>query len=315
VGRRRPVVARPGGGVAVSRAPTEDRAALWVPLLRRLTEGSSLWAVRGNVEGGLGGEGDIDLVAPKEDWPVIEDHFRRWADEHGIGPVVSCRHVFEGLILIAVGAPGSVFFELEVRAARYFRGGTLFEASDLAPMTVINAHGFREVRPGAEGLLRLVLNGLGRAGRPWPRKLEAKQVPELVAGDPEGVRAAARLFGPARAAVTRAAYRVAGGGWDRRSMVVVEAWALLRAVTSPRLLLARTRWRATGRPCVVQDAITNHGRHIPGDPERWLEAAAQDHPVHPARARVSTPLDRPADRASSSRGRPGDPAPSKERRP
>jgi hypothetical protein len=259
--------------------------------------------VRGNVEGGLGGEGDIDLVAPQEDWPVIEDHFRRWADEHGIGPVVSCRHVFEGLILIAVGAPGSVFFELEVRAARYFRGGILFEASDLAPMTIVNSHGFREVRPGAEGLLRLVLNGLGRAGRPWPRKLEAKQVPELVAGDPEGVRAAAPLFGPARAAVTRAADRVADGGWDRRSMMVVEAWALLRAASSPRLLLARTRWRTTGRPCVVQDAITNHGRHVPGDPQRWLELAAQDHAVHPGADGASIPRDRSADRASEE-GRP-----------
>jgi hypothetical protein len=237
--------------------------------------------VRGNVEGGLGGEGDIDLVAPKADWPVIEEHFRRWADDNGIGPVISCRHVFEGLILIAVGAPGSVFFELEVRAARYFRGGTLFEASDLAPYSVVSAHGFREVRPGAEGLLRLVLNGLGRAGRPWPRKLEAKQVPDLLAADPEGVRAAARLFGPARGAVSRAAASVAAGGWDRRSMMVVEAWALVRALASPRLLLARTRWRATGRPCVVQDAITNHGRHIPGDPEAWLAVAARDHPVYP----------------------------------
>jgi hypothetical protein len=274
----------------VSGARTEDRAALWVPLLRRLTEESSLWAVRGNVEGGLGGEGDIDLVAPKRDWAVIEDHFRRWAEDHGIGPVVSCRHVFEGLILIAVGAPGAVFFELEVRAARYFRGGTLFEASDLVPVTTINSHGFREVRPGAEGLLRLVLNGLGRAGRPWPRKLEAKRVPELLAADPEGARAAAALLGPARAAVVRAADSVAAGGWDRRSMMVVEGWALLRALASPKLLLARARWRAAGRPCVVQDAITNHGRHIPGNPEAWLAVAARDHPVYPQRDRQADHL-------------------------
>jgi hypothetical protein len=290
----------------VSTTPNGDRAALWVPLLRRLTESSELWTVRGNVEGGLGGEGDIDLVAPKRDWGAIEDHFRRWADENGIGPVISCRHVFEGLILIAVGgsaaagaqnerAPGSVFFELEVRAARYFRGGTLFEASDLAPYSVVNAHGFREVRPGAEGLLRLVLNGLGRAGRPWPRKLEAKQVPDLLAADPDGVRAAGRLFGPARSAVVRAAESVAAGGWDRRSMIVVEAWALVRALSSPRLLVARTRWRATGRPCVVQDAITNHGRHIPGDPEAWLAVAAHDHPVYPQHDRQADRLSPPGD--------------------
>jgi hypothetical protein len=293
----------------VSAAPTEDRAALWVPLLRRLTEASELWTVRGNVSGGLGGEGDIDLVAPKRDWAVIEDHFRRWAVDNGIGPVISCRHVFEGLILIAVGGAGSagpqneggagsagpskqgsIFFELEVRAARYFRGGTLFESMDLVPYSTVNSHGFREVRPGAEGLLRLVLNGLGRAGRPWPRKLEAKQVPDLLAADPEGVRSAARLFGPARGAVERAAASVAAGGWDRRSMMVVEGWALLRALASPRLLLARARWRAAGRPCVVQDAITNHGRHIPGDPEAWLAVAARDHPVYPQRDRQADHL-------------------------
>ena len=266
----------------VSERRAEDRAHLWLPLLARLTELSPLASVRGNIESGLAGTGDIDLVAPADDWDRIEASFAGWAEEHGLGPVVACRHVFDGLILIAVGRSGSVFFELEVRGSRYFRGAKLFGAADLLPATEMDPRGFRALRAGAEGLLMLVLNGLGRVGRPWPRKLEAKGVPETLRADPAGVREGARLFGWAEPAVLRGAAAVVEGGWDRRAMLSVEAWALLRAARDPRVLVRRARFRARGQRCLVARTITDQGRSIAGDQKEWLRAVAEGHRVHGA---------------------------------
>jgi hypothetical protein len=265
----------------VIAGPVEDRTVVWLPLLNRLSELSPSWAIRGNVEGGLAGTGDVDLVAPPEDFDAIEREFQVWARMQELGPVVSCRHVYEGLILIAVGRPGSVFYELEVRGARYFRGGRLFATDDLRGLTEMDPRGFRAVRPGAEGVLRLVLNGLGRVGRPWPRKLAAKQVPELLRADPEGARAAAHaLFGPAAGAVERAARDVAADGWDRRAMLVVEGWALLKAGAAPHVLVRRTRFRMRAERCLVQRTITDEERRIPGDVGEWVARAGRDHRVY-----------------------------------
>jgi hypothetical protein len=259
---------------------TEDRTGLWVPLLRRLTGLSPQASVRGNVEGGLAGTGDIDLVAPEEDWPRLEREFVAWATEHGVGPVIACSHVFDGLILVAVGPPGSVFFELEIRGSRYFRGARLFGAADLLPAAEMDPRGFRALAPGAEGLLMLVLNGLGRVGRPWPRKLKAKNVPAALRADPAGMREAARLFGWAERAVLRGAAAVTEGGWDRRSMLTVESWALWRAAAAPQTLVRRMRFRASTERCIVARTITEHDRRISTDQAEWLRSAAPTHRIY-----------------------------------
>ena len=72
-----------------------------------------------------------------------------------------------------------------------FRGSTLFVLEQLQPLTMMDDRGFRRVRPGAEGLLKLVLNGSRWGGRPNMEGLHTKHVVELLEQDPEGSELAA----------------------------------------------------------------------------------------------------------------------------
>ena len=85
------------------------------------------------------------------------------------------------------------------------------------------------MRPGAEGLLKLVLNGSRWGGRPNFEGLRTKHVAELLDQDEEGARLCAPLFGPAAPAVLALADSVRAGGWDRTAMLKVEAQALFKA--------------------------------------------------------------------------------------
>jgi hypothetical protein len=262
-----------------SRAAS-DRTQLWLPLLRRLTASSDTWLVWKNVESAFEGIGDVDAAAARADWPVIEREFRQWAAEQGVGPVVVCRHIPGGLNLIAVPRGSATFLEMGVKAQRMWRGATIFELDDLLPMVVVDERGFRRLRPGAEGLFKLLLNGTRRDGGPNETGLQAKHVRELLAGDPEGARQAAGALGSARRAVLRGARRAAAGGWDRAAMLAVEGWAFLQAVRHPSVSLARIRFRLRGRAtCPVVEAILGEGRRIPPDRDGWLQLLARNHQV------------------------------------
>ena len=119
---------------------------------------------------------------------------RAWATHVGLGPVVVCRHVPDGMFVVALDAERE-FFQLDVRSRATYRGATVFRAHDLVPMTEMDPRGFRTLRPGAEGLLKLVLKGVDRAGRPRPQNLRKECVLELMGRDAAGVRQAAALFG------------------------------------------------------------------------------------------------------------------------
>jgi hypothetical protein len=265
----------------VTIEPSANRTAIWLPLLQGLTEASPGWLVWKNAESALTGTGDIDAAADETDWPVIEAEVRRWAVEQDVGPVVVCHHIPGGLNLIAVARHLPTFLEMGVKARRIWRGSTLFVHAELLPMAALDPRGFRRLRPGAEGLFKLLLNGTRRDCGPNVDGLREKHVRELLRSDPDGVRQAARLLGPAERAVLVGARRAAAGGWDRRAMVTVQAWMLLRALRRPRILLDRVRFRLHGRyACPVVDAILQGGRRIPGDPDVWLARVAVDHVVY-----------------------------------
>lgn len=271
-----------------------DRSAAWIDLLGRLTEAHRDRAVWKNVDQGLAGTGDVDFAASVEDWEEVESEFRRWAAGQGLGPVFACRHVPGSLFLIAVDHATSSFLQLDVRGRATFRGSTLFTAQDLVPLMEPDPRGFRRLRPGAEGLLKLVLSGLGRGGSPRPDALEKEGVAELLVRDPVGAREAARLFGVARRAVLAGAASLTDGRWNRGAMIVVEGRAALRALVEPHAVLGRLRERRAKKWCPVLRAGIVHRRRIQGDLASWLDEVRRSHTVQG-----------PAPRAPACAGHPG----------
>jgi hypothetical protein len=264
----------------VTHPTPTDRSSTWLTLLRHLTDADPAWGAGGDVEEGFAGVGDIDIVAPDHTWARLEESFVAWARDSGLGEVVSCPHRAGTLVLVALGPPGELFFELEATATKYLRGRALHRAEDLTGLMIMDPRGFRSLRPGARSLLKFMPNGIKWGGRPRWGEAKAERVLEGVRSDSEGARAAARLFAPVHEALLRGAQAAADGRWDRRAMLEVEAWALGRSAAHPRDVLRRLAGRLRGRrSCAVLRAI-GAGRRVPGDPEAWLAAVGRDHTVH-----------------------------------
>lgn len=260
-----------------------DRTDLWLSLLRRLTDEFPQWATWKNVDSALAGKGDVDSLAPPADWPAIRSTFLAWASERGYGPAIICRHVPQGPHFITI-EPGSPYIvQLDVKERATFRGSTLVDAWSLQPLTELDERGFRRVRRGADGVIRLCSNGVRKGGRINAEGLAAKHVPTLLAADPEGVELMAASFGPARNALLKGARAVVGGGWDRRAMATVEAWAAARSLTEPHLALSRLWFgQVTLQRCPVLRIIRQHDRMMPEDRESWLREVRATHEVIPA---------------------------------
>jgi hypothetical protein len=264
-----PSPSTPAGGARIDRAQ----------LLREVAGAGDRAGVWKNVEAGLTGDGDIDLAVPPADWARVTERFRRWAGSQGLGPIVICRHVPGSVFLVALDPSGGPFTQLDMRGTARLRGAPAFVADDLDPHMVLDPRGFRRLRPGVEGLLKLALVGFGRGGRPRADKLRREHVRELLASDPEGARAGATTLGIAAGSLCRAAEAAAAGGWDRRALLLVEGRTLLSALYHPRGLVDRARERQAKRRCpVLRAGILNH-RQVPGDPEAWLRQVRRDHEV------------------------------------
>lgn len=255
-----------------------ERADLWLPLLRRLTELSPEWVLLKNADSALAGYGDIDSAASSSHWPILIAEFERWASVHGLGPVISCPHIPNLTHNVAL-AGAEPFFELDLMTRKVFLGSTLYTPADIASLAELDTRGFRRLRPGAEGLFKLVNNGSWRSGRPNEKALQSKQIPELLACDPEGVRLAASLFGPSERQIVALAEAVVAGRWNRRAMLAVEAWSVIRAVGEPQSVAARVRARVAVRKCPVLQAVFKWGRRAPTPPEAWLRHVARTHRV------------------------------------
>lgn len=262
--------------VAPGAVPRRDD--LWVPLLRRLTERFPGWAVWKNVGSALAGTGDIDSFAPPEDWPAIQAEFVDWAGEQGLGPVLVCRHIPQGPHFITVQAGSPYIVQLDVKERGTFRGSTFIDAWDLMRLSEVDIAGYRRVRPGVEGVIKLCMNGVRLGGLPNEAAIERKGVRELLAADPEGVRLGAALLGPAAPALLRGATAVLDGRWDRPAMAFVEGWSAVRSLTEPWTAVSRWRFvNVTAPRCPVIRLIRNAERIVPGDPDAWIRSVADGH--------------------------------------
>lgn len=261
--------------------PALDRSERWLPLLRRLTEVSSDWTVWKNIDSAFTGGGDVDCIAPGEDWAAIQHEFHNWARAQGLGPVISCPHVPFSLTLVALdpAAPSETFYEVDAFRRSLFLASTLFRPSDLRPLASVSDQGFRRLRPGAEGLLKLVHNGTKRGGRINPDGLRIKRIPQLLEEDWEGVEKTAHLFKQAESAVLQGARAVVDGGWDRKAMMRTEAWSLARAALEPDAVLARVRYRFNKKRCPVLRTKFESKRLVGPDTRSWLEEVAKTHEV------------------------------------
>ena len=257
-----------------------QRRELWLALIRRLTETSPTWLVWKNVESALDGEGDIDSAAAPGDWDALEEQFLAWARERDLLPVALCRHIPGGRNLIAAPMGTPTFFELSIKHDKAFRGSTLFVLDDLLAMSELDDRGFRKLRPGAEGLLKLVLNGSKWFGRPNVEGLTSKHVRALLASDPDGVAIASRLFGRAGGAARNLAQAVVAGRWNRRAMGTIETRALANGLRHPAVMARRAWFRLTAqRRCPVVYAI-GHGRVVAEPREAWLADVARTHVLY-----------------------------------
>ncbi len=250
-----------------------------MPLLRQLTERTPHWAVWKNADSALLGTGDVDSVAPRPAWGLIEGAFHDWARTGDLGPSFTCRHIPRTANHFVLLDGGPDLLQLEVKAGATFRGSVQFHAEDVLALTRLDDRGFRALRPGAEGLLKLVLNGMGRGGRPDWDGIAAKDVLELLEEDWAGAERMAGRLGRGGAAALRGARAALRGEWDRRSMLSVEAWAVAKAVVQPQVVAERVWFRAVRKPgCPVLRTVYRHGRRVPtNDPGGWLSLVAEDH--------------------------------------
>lgn len=259
----------------------EAREQTWLPLLLALTQDQPRWLVYKGADSAFHGTGDVDTVAPREDWDAITSIFTGWAIDQHLGAVVRCDHVPNVLHLVALDPHSPFFFEMDVNCRKIFLGSTLFRPPDLLPHTCTDPRGFRHLRPGIEGLVKLVQNGAHRGGRPNWEGVRAKGITELLASDPEGVALGSHLFGRGARSVNRLADAVVRGEWDRAAMMKVEAHCVARSVREPDAVAMRLRFRRVRAACPLLRAVFS-GRSTPDDREAWLTEVGREHVVrHP----------------------------------
>ncbi len=255
-------------GALPQSAATSDaqRGLLWLPLLQRLTVLSPRFVVWKNASAALDGHGDLDVIAPPSDWDAIESEFRRWAAAAELEPVAVCRHIPGSMFLLAADPKRPAFFELDIKARGTFRGTTIFRPSDLRRVSELDPRGFRRLRPGAEGVLKLIVNGTADDGALNPRRVQRERVVELLQSDPVGAEQAAQLFGRAGAQVLGLVDGFLRGEWDRSRLLIFRARMRFGLLLEPAHLLRRL-WSRIGpvRECRGIKALIKEGHLVPGN--------------------------------------------------
>jgi hypothetical protein len=256
------------------------RGSIWLSLLQRLTAAAASWGVWKSPRSALEGQGDVDSTAPAGEWETIVAEFRSWARDEQLGAVVVCPHI-PGLLVLAacIGEGPPRLLQLDVYAERVFRGAPLVGAASLRKLMQTEPQGFRRLRPGAEGLLRLCGEGIRRGGKPADSGT-AQAIARLLQKDPEGVQQACAVLGARGPHALAVAHALARGGWDRRAALRLESMSLLGLLQEPRQLVVNVRRDLRRlRPCGVLRAL-EAGRTIPGDPGLWLARESLSHTVY-----------------------------------
>jgi hypothetical protein len=257
--------------------PDGDLSQFWLPLLTALTDEFTSWGVWKNTDRAFAGIGDLDSIGPMEDWEAISKRHKEWAFSRGAMAVVGCDHAPEVLSLFAIFPSSRILAQFDACAACSWRGARLFSAHQVSGLFEMDPRGFRQLRPGAAALSIFLLNGVKRGGRLNHGALREKKVVELMNQDPEGVLAAARLFGVEMPVDALPAFL--RGEPPRAAILRLEARAALRSLAHPMLPIAKARLRMVDRNrCPIQVAIAS-GRKISGDVEGWLELVAAHHSV------------------------------------
>ncbi len=258
-----------------------DRANVWLPLLQELSRTEPTWLVWKNVDSALHAEGDIDSAASPDAWGLLTDVFLQWVDGRDLWPAIECRHIPGGLNLVAAPDREPTLLEVSIKENKVWRGSTLFHLSDLLSLAEDDERGFRRLRPGAEGVFKLLLNGTRWSGAPNAKGLRDKQVRRLLAMDPDGARRAAELFGPLESRVVALANATAAGDWNRFAALSIEAYALSRALAHPSVTARRAHFRTrSSHTCPVLDVLLGTARRPPTDRRSWLEDVCRSHVVH-----------------------------------
>jgi len=259
-------------------APTDHRAALWLPLLRRLTDRVPRWVVLKNAGAALSGVGDVDCFAPPEDWPLIEREFRAWAAERDLPVVTVCRHLWRGAFFIAIDPDSPYLLVLDVESYRTFRGSAHVTVDDALGFAELDPLGFRRVRPGAEGVLKLLWNGMFWGARRNEDGLQRKGVLDLLRTDPAGASQATRVVGPAAPLLRRAIGQVMAGRWPRRELALIELWCIVRGLSRPDLMIRQLQFRKRViNQCPYFRLSRRHRRRLPDDPTAWLADVRASH--------------------------------------
>jgi hypothetical protein len=226
-------------------------------------------------------------VAATADWPIIERLFRRWVEDEGLTDVGVCRHIWRGPNFVARDPSSPYLLVLDVKAMRTFRGSPLMTAADGLALSEVDDAGFRRIRPGAEGVIKLLHNGTTRRGRADQGGLDRKGVVALLRTDPEGADLAAGWVGRAAPALRRSIAAVVSGGWSQRDMTVVQAWCLARGLADPGTPARQLRLRATGERCPFVRLTRRDHRRLPAESDAWVASMRSAHPEPAARATSS----------------------------
>jgi hypothetical protein len=262
----------PDGSLARGLGPPPP----WLPLLRRLSETSYGWGVWKNADRAITISGDIDSVSPPSDTRALLGEFFSWASTNNLGPVFTCRHLPGSVLGVAIRDRRELV-ELQLCERAMFRGSTLFTARDVASLMMMDTRGFRRLRPGAEGLLLLFHNAMGRGGRPLLHGWKVDRLLRLMKDDPDGMEAATEVFGSVREEARRVARAALDGGWDRRSALQIELWAIARGLRDVRSFAARGIYSLSGGRYCALLPVLRRGRRLDGDVDAWLERANRTH--------------------------------------
>jgi hypothetical protein len=233
-----------------------------------------------DLESAIRGSGDLDAVASAADMTAVEGIFLEWAAGHRLSPIIVCRHA-PAPFYFALQRGSRELLELDVTEGRWFRGGQLLVTSTLLPLSLVEDD-IRMLRPGAQGLVRLLWNGVRYGGRPDRPGLRAERVPELPGRDPSGVEAALGLLGGGRDDGRRRVDAVLAGGWDRRAALRLEARFAGRALRKPAAIPAEAWFRFVQlRSCPLLRVMTSPGRLAPLDPAWWSDVERGHQVIRP----------------------------------